>query len=111
MSGPSDGPAPPPPSVAAAAQIPPQFHGTWASAQRGCRDPAARYSVSADGVAFPESQARVQRVDAFTGERIAMVLDFEGEGRSWTSDFSIELAGKKALFHDGDGLRETLIRC
>jgi hypothetical protein len=91
--------------------IPPQFHGVWAASRQDCRDAAHRYTVLPSVIELPESTATLEQIISSASSYVAMTLAFEGEGSAWRSSFNIELSGGKAVFDDGRGFRQSLIRC
>ena len=100
-TGDAEGNAAAPPTPAAPpVTIPAALHGRWGLAPTDCTAPGAARGllvVTADGLRFYESVARLARHNGSSSDSISGDFAFTGEGQTWTRYQTLQLRDDKLI--------------
>lgn len=95
----------------AAGEIPEQFRGKWDATTGVCSpDSDGRMEVSAKEVSFYESVGDVTQVEE-AGDGVTVSLAMEGEGETWTAQYTFTLKDGKLETTTEDGGSFARKRC
>jgi hypothetical protein len=91
----AEGNGPPPPPDAGAGPIPVALHGRWGLVPADCTsdrgDAKGLVEISAEGLRFYESRAKVGTLVSSDAKGIHAQFDFSGEGQTWSRDMTLAL--------------------